>query len=412
LTLFQTTALLLTLAALAAYGNYKFIRLPRTIGLMAITLAFSLALVVLGFLDIFHLKEAALFVQSIDFSGTLLHGMLAFLLFAGALHVDLDELKSQALPVAVLSTLGVVFATAVTGLMLWAVSQWIGIGLPWVYAFLFGAMISPTDPIAVLGILKNVGASKSLATKIAGESLFNDGVGIVVFLTILDTALGRHRPEFGQILGFMLKEAAGGVLLGLLLGWIFYRLLKSVDMYQVEILLTLSLAAGGYSLAEALHVSAPITIVVAGLFIGNHGRAFAMSEETRENLDRFWELMDEVLNAVLFALIGLEVLAIDLKGKYLLIALSAILIVLAARFASVATLITAMRFARKFSKGVIRILTWGGLRGGISIALALSLPAVPERQVILTTTYVVVVFSVLVQGLTVGKVVAFLTHAE
>ncbi len=411
MTLFQTAALLLTFAALAAYCNYKFLRLPRTIGLMVIALAFSLFLVFLGSLGIVRIKEAAVFVQSIDFSQTLLHGMLAFLLFAGALHVDLNDLKSQALPVTVLSTLGVVLATAVTGLLLWVVARWIGIHLPWIYAFLFGAMISPTDPIAVLGILKSVGAPRSLEIKITGESLFNDGVGIVVFLTILDMALGRHEPEIGQILGFLLKEAAGGVLLGFLLGWVFYRLLKSVDMYQVEVLLTLSLAAGGYSLAEALHVSAPIAIVVAGLFIGNHGRAFAMSEQTRENLDKFWELMDEVLNAILFVLIGLEFLAVDLKSTYLLIALSAILIVLIARYASVASLVAAMRLSRKFSKGVIWILTWGGLRGGISIALALSLPAVPERQVILAMTYVVVVFSVLVQGLTIGKVVAFLNKA-
>lgn len=404
--------MLLTLAALAAYCNYKFLRLPRTIGLMAITLAFSLVFVVLGYLGVMRLKEAAaVFVQSMDFSETLLHGMLAFLLFAGALHVDLNDLKSQALPIAILSTVGVVLSAAVIGLLLWMVAHWIGIELSWTYAFLFGAMISPTDPIAVLGILKSVGAPRSLETKITGESLFNDGVGIVVFLTILDMALGRHEPEIGQIAVFLLKEAAGGVLLGFALGWVVYRLLKSVDMYQVEVLLTLSLAAGGYSLAEAIHVSAPITIVVAGLFIGNHGRAFAMSEQTRENLDKFWELVDEVLNAILFVLIGLEVLAVDLKGSYLLIALSAIFIVLIARYASVAILVAAMRIGRKFSKGVIGILTWGGLRGGISIALALSLPAVPERQVILTITYIVVVFSVLGQGLSIGKVVSLLKKA-
>jgi CPA1 family monovalent cation:H+ antiporter len=412
LTLFQTAALLLTFAALAAYCNYKYLRLPRTIGLMVIALAFSLALVILGSLGFIRLREAAVFIQSIDFSETLLHGMLAFLLFAGALHVDLNDLKSQALPIAVLSTLGVVLAAAITGLLLWIVADWTGIRLPWVYAFLFGALISPTDPIAVLGILKRAGAPKSLETKITGESLFNDGVGIVVFLTILDTALGRHKPEIGHIALFLLTEAAGGVLLGLILGWAFYRLIKSVDMYQVEVLLTLSLAAGGYSLAEAIHVSAPIAIVVAGLFIGNHGRAFAMSEQTLENLDKFWELVDEILNAVLFVLIGLEILAVDLKSAHLLIALSAILIVLIARSASVGILVTAMRFRHTFSKGVIRILTWGGLRGGISIALALSLPPVPERQVILTVTYVVVIFSVLVQGLTIGKAVACLNKAS
>jgi len=373
---------------------------------MVIALAFSLVFVILGALGVINLGGATAFVQSIDFSETLLHGMLAFLLFAGALHVDLDDLKSQALPVTVLSTLGVVIATAITGFLLWIIAQWIGLDLPFIYALLFGALISPTDPIAVLGILKSVGAPKSLETKITGESLFNDGVGVVVFLTILDVALGRQEPDIGHIAGFLLKEAVGGALLGLILGWAFYRLLKSVDMYQVEVLLTLALAAGGYSLAEAIHVSAPIAIVVAGLFIGNHGRAFAMSETTREHLDTFWELVDEILNAVLFVIIGLEFLAIRLGSAHAIIAVSAILIVLVARYASVWTLVTTMRFKRTFSKGVTEILTWGGLRGGISIALALSIPLVPERQLILAATYVVVIFSVLVQGLTIGKVIA------
>ena len=408
MTIFQTTALLLTFAALAAYCNHRFLKLPRTIGLMIIALGFSLVFVVAGFLDIIHLAPAAQFVQSIDFSETLLHGMLAFLLFAGALHVDLSELRSQALPVTVLSTLGVILATGVTGFLLWWVAGWFGIDLPLVYALLFGALISPTDPIAVLGILKSVGAPQSLETKITGESLFNDGVGVVVFLTILDVALGRHDPDAIHVAGFLLKEAAGGALLGLILGWLFYRLLKSVDMYQVEVLLTLSLAAGGYSLAEAVHVSAPIAIVVAGLFIGNHGRAFAMSETTRHNLDMFWELMDEVLNAVLFVLIGLEVLAVKATGAYFAIALLSILIVLIARYASVGILIGGMKVRRSFTKGVITVLTWGGLRGGISIALALSLPPVEERQLIIAITYVVVIFSVLVQGLTIGKLVGSL----
>ncbi len=406
MTIFQTIALLLTFAALAAYCNHTILRLPRTIGLMVIALTFSLVFVVLGGLGVLDLGEATAFVQSIDFSETLLHGMLAFLLFAGALHVDLDALRNQALPVTVLSTVGVVIATGLTGVMIWAVAQWMGIALPFIYALLFGALISPTDPIAVLGILRSVGAPKSLETKIAGESLFNDGVGVVVFLTILEVAVGRQDPDAGRIAVFLLREAVGGALLGVLLGWVFYRLLKSVDVYQVEVLLTLALAAGGYSLAEAIHVSAPIAIVVAGLFIGNHGRAFAMSETTREHLDMFWELVDEILNAVLFVIIGLEFLAIRLDSAYIVIAGSAILVVLAARYLSVGALVSAMRFSRTFSKGVTEILTWGGLRGGISVALALSIPQVPERQLILAATYVVVIFSVLVQGLTIGKVIA------
>ncbi|MEO8166833.1 MAG: sodium:proton antiporter [bacterium] len=406
MTSIQTIALLLTFAALASYGNYKFLHLPRTIGLMVIALSLSLVFVVIGALGIINLDEATQFVQSIDFSETLLHGMLAFLLFAGALHVDLTDLRSQALPVVVLSTAGVVLATGITGTLLWVVARWIGADLPFVYALLFGALISPTDPIAVLGILKSVGAPKALEVKITGESLFNDGVGVVVFLTILDVAVGKQEPELGHIALFFFKEAIGGALFGLVFGWVFYRLLKSVDMYQVEVLLTLALAAGGYSLAEAIHVSAPIAIVVAGLFIGNHGRTFAMSDTTREHLDTFWELVDEIMNAILFVIIGLEVLAIRLDTTHVVVALSAILIVLLARYVSVGTLVSAMRFKRKFSSGVVEILTWAGLRGGISIALALSIPFVPERQLILTATYVVVIFSVLVQGLTIGKVIA------
>jgi CPA1 family monovalent cation:H+ antiporter len=406
LTILHTIALLLTFAALAGYCNHKYLRLPRTIGLMVIALAFSLCFVLLGALGIIHLADAAAFVQSIDFSQTLLHGMLAFLLFAGALHVDLNDLRSEALPVSVLATAGVILATAITGTLLWAIAHGIGVGIPFLFALLFGALISPTDPIAVLGILKRVRAPKSLETKITGEALFNDGVGVVVFLSILDIALGRGEPEVGGTAFFLLKESVGGAALGFLLGWAFYRLLKSVDVYQVEILLTLALASGGYSLAEALHLSAPITVVVAGLFIGNHGRAFAMSAATREHLDTFWELIDEILNAVLFVLIGLEFLAIGLNGIHILLGLAAILIVLLARFLSVWILVTVMRFRRTFDRGVTEILTWGGLRGGISIALALSIPAVPERELLLSATYLVVIFSVLVQGLTMGKVVA------
>jgi CPA1 family monovalent cation:H+ antiporter len=406
LTFFQTTALLLTFAALAGYLNHRFLHLPRTIGLMVIALGFSMLFIALGYVGIIDLTHATAFVQSIDFSETLLHGMLAFLLFAGALHVNISNLRSQAVPIAVLSTVGVVMGAAVTGVLMWGVARLFGVDLPLVYALLFGALISPTDPIAVLGILKSVGAPESLETKITGESLFNDGIGVVVFMTILGVAVDMKEPTMEYVGGYLLKEAAGGALFGLIIGWMCYRLLKSVDMYQVEVSLTLALAAGGYSLAEAMHVSAPIAVVVAGLVIGNQGRAFAMSATTREHIDTFWELVDEILNAVLFFVIGLEFLAVRLEGSHLLVALTAIVGVLLARYVSVGSLIGLMRFRRRFNKGVVWILTWGGLRGGISIALALSLPPVPERQVILACTYVVVIFSVLVQGLTIGKVVA------
>lgn len=411
MTIFQTVAILLTFAALAAYCNHRFLRLPRTIGLMVIALALSIIFIALGFFGIINLKGTSQFIQTIDFSDTLLHGMLAFFLFAGALHVDLEDLKSQALAVAVLSTAGVVIATLISGTLFWLLTRWMATDISFIYALLFGALISPTDPIAVLGILKKIGAPKSLETKITGESLFNDGVGVVVFLTILGVAVGNQEINAGHIAVFLFKEAVGGALLGIILGWIFYRLLKSVDVYQVEVLLTLALASGGYSLAEAIHVSAPIAIVVAGLFIGNHGRAFGMSETTREHIDTFWELMDEIMNAVLFIIIGLEVLAIRLESSYIIIAVSTIVIVLVSRFLSVSLLVSLMKLKRTFSKGVVEILTWGGLRGGISIALALSLPFTHERYLILAATYFVVVFSILVQGLTIGKVIVARTKS-
>jgi CPA1 family monovalent cation:H+ antiporter len=405
MTFFQTTAAILSVAALANYVNHRYLRLPSTMGLMVIGLLTSLGFVLLGKAGVIDVSHASSFVRDIDFSETLLHGMLGFLLFAGALHVDLSDLKSQKWIIGVLATLGVVVATFVTGGLFWLAAQLLGFELPFIYALLFGALISPTDPIAVLGILKQAGAPRSLEIKITGESLFNDGIGVVVFLTILDIALSGSPPNLSEVGMFLLEEAVGGTLLGLALGWVTFRLLHSVDDYAVEVLLTLALAAGCYSLAEAIHVSAPIAIVVAGLVIGNHGRALAMSDKTREHVDTFWELLDEILNAVLFVLMGLEVIALTLTGSYLALGGLAIGAVLVARLISVGLPVGLMRLRWPFSPGSVRILTWGGLRGGISIALALSLPPSPERDLILTATYIVVVFSVLVQGLTLGPLI-------
>jgi CPA1 family monovalent cation:H+ antiporter len=274
---------------------------------------------------------------------------------------------------------------------------------------LFGALISPTDPIAVLSILKRVGAPKSLETKIAGESLFNDGVAVVVFLVLFEIATGSHEPSAMHITQLFLQEAVGGAVLGLLLGYLVYRMLASVDNYQVEILLTLALVMGGYSLATALHLSGPVAVVVAGLMIGNHGRRLAMSETTRHHLDTFWELIDEILNAVLFVLIGFEMVVLTFDKSYFMAGVLAIPLVLMARWICVASPVTLMRRRHVFSPNAIKIMTWGGLRGGISVALALSLPAGPEREAILTVTYMIVVFSIVVQGLTLGP---YLRHLE
>lgn len=409
---FQTIGALLAVAAVGSYINHRFFKLPTTIGLMALTLSISLVLVLLGQLGVVRIQDAAALVTSIDFGDVLLHGMLAFLLFAGALHVNLDDLKNARWPVAVLSTVGVLLATFITGGLFWLVAGWLGFSLPFVYALLFGALIAPTDPIAVMGIIKKVGAPKALETKIAGESLFNDGMAVVVFLTILGIVTGKSEPAVTYVTLFLLEETVGGAVLGGILGWGAYQLLRSVDNYQVEVLLTLALVAGGYAFAEFVHVSAPIAMVVAGLLIGNHGRAFAMSDKTREHLDDFWELVDEVLNAVLFVLIGMEIIVLSLAVPHLVAGLAAIVVVLFARFVSVALPVQLMAIKRAFAKGTIKVLTWGGLRGGISIALALSLPAGPERELILTATYMVVIFSVLVQGLTFGRLIESLESGK
>jgi len=305
----------------------------------------------------------------------------------------------------VLATVGVVLSTFLVGGATWGIVGLLGLELPFIYCLLFGALISPTDPIAVLSIMKSAGASKSLETKISGESLFNDGVGVVVFLVLLETLTAGHEPSLLHIAEFFLLEAVGGAILGLVAGWICYRLLMSVDNYQVEVLLTLALVMGGYTLAHVIHVSGPIAMVVAGLLIGNRGRRLAMSETTREHLDSFWELVDEILNAVLFVLIGLEVLLVPKVPAFLVAGLIAIPFTLLSRLIGVAGTVGVLRLRRTFSRNAVWIMTWGGLRGGISVALALSLPKGDERSIVLALAYAVVVFSILVQGLTIGRLI-------
>ena len=403
--LFNILAILITLAAVFSYINFRYIGLPVTIGVMVIALAMSLMLNVFGAFGLGLKSQAELLLRNIDFDRTLLHGMLSFLLFAGALHIDINDLIELKWSIGALATVGTLISTFLVGTLTWFVLGWFGIGLSYLYCLLFGALISPTDPIAVLSILKTAGAPKSLEMRITGESLFNDGVGIVVFLVILEMATGAHEVSAGHIGLLFVQEVIGGVLFGLGIGYLAYQMLKSVDNYQVELLITLALVAGGYALADALHLSGPIAIVVAGLLIGNHGRLFGMSEKTRAHLDVFWELVDEILNAVLFVLIGLEVLVLTFTKQYLLASLVIIPLVLFARFVAIGIPVTLLRPFRAFSPGAVRIMTWGGLRGGISVALALSLPPGRERDVILAITYAVVVFSIVVQGLTLERMV-------
>ncbi len=410
MSILDAAAVLVTLSAVFSYLNYRYVRLPSAIGLMLIALCLSLILLALGKLGLGNLEQTAeSFIRSIDFNRTLMHGMLSFLLFAGALHVNLRDLAAQKWIVGSLATFGTVASTFVVGTLFFFITRALGFEIGFSYCLLFGALISPTDPIAVLGILKTAGAPKSLETKITGESLFNDGIGVVVFIVLLGLVTGGQEPSARHIALLFAEEALGGIVFGLVIGGIAYWMLSRVDNYSVEVLITLAVVMGGYSLAVAIHTSGPIAMVVAGLVIGNHGRRLAMSERTREHLDLFWELVDEILNTVLFVLIGLELLILELSGKALTAGLIAIPLVLLTRFLCVGTPVKLLEFRRSFTPGAVRILTWGGLRGGISVALALSIPAGPERDLILTVTYTVVVFSILVQGLTIGPLVKSMT---
>jgi len=404
MTLMHTVTILVCLSAGFSYLNHRYIKLPVAIGLMAMALAMSLVLLCLGKLGYGIESQARSFVHNIDFGEALLHGMLSFLLFAGALHVNLDDLLDQKWFIGTLACGGVLVSTAIVGSLTYLGLEWLGHPIPLIAAFLFGALISPTDPIAVLGILKNANAPKRLEIKITGESLFNDGVGVAVFLVLLAMAeSGRVTPEaMGWLL---LQEAVGGIVLGLALGYGAYLMLKSIDQHSVEILITLALVMGGYAVADALHTSGPIAVVVAGLLIGNHGRHLAMSDTTREYLDTFWELIDELLNAVLFVLIGLEVLVLRFQDEYLFAGLLAIPLVLFARFVSVSLPVQFFRLFEDLTNRATVILTWGGLRGGISVAMALSLPASTYRDAIVAMTYIVVVFSILIQGLTIERLI-------
>ncbi len=410
--LLQLTSLLIVLAALFGAVNYLFLRLPTAIGILVVSLAASLVILVLDLLvQGFTVDDdVRRLVGGIDFSDALLEGMLGLLLFAGALHVKLSDLRAEWKVVALMATMGVGISTLIVG----AGFSWLT-GMPFLVALVFGALISPTDPVAVLGVLREASLPKTLETKIAGESLFNDGVGYVVFLVLVGLAFpvvgthgsDAHGPEGSVIAGaaeLFFQEAAGGAALGLVLGYLTFRLMRRIDDYSLEVLLTLALAFGGYQLAVFLHVSAPIMAVCAGLLIGDVGASKGMSEETRRYVDAFWKLIDEILNAVLFMLIGVEVFAVTFDWSMFQTGLAAIILALLARLAAVAIPVILLKPFRGFSPGTIRIMTWGGLKGGISVALALSLPDSEWKPIILTSTYMVVVFSIIIQGLTVTRV--------
>ena len=408
--IFNLIALLITLAAVFGYVNHRWLHLPHTIGLVIIALAVSVVVLVVDaiFPQLGLETSVRRTLTDIDFEDTLMKGVLSFLLFAGALHVDLDSLLSRRWAILTLATAGIITSTLIVAALMFFGFRMCGFEIPLAYCFVFGALISPTDPVAVMGILKEVKVPETLEAKIAGESLFNDGVGVVLFSVLVSVAVGEGDNGEVSLVGaaeLLAVEAIGGIGLGLAAGYSAYRAMKTIDQHSLEVLITVSLVMATYAVATRLHISGPLAVVVAGLFIGNHGKRFAMSVTTRAHMETFWSVLDELLNSLLFLAIGFEVIALTITGPIVGAGLIAIPVVLLARFVSVAGPITLIGLRQEFTKGAIPVLTWGGLRGGISVALALSLPTSPVKPLLLATTYAVVIFSIVVQGLSVERVV-------
>lgn len=400
--IFHIFSILIVLSAGFSYINYRILKLPTAIGLMLVSLIFSLFILIWGFYFPSFKDSVAIKMDSIDFGTLLLESMLSFMLFAGAIHIKFKDLKNEKLSIPLFSTISVLISTFIIGATTFYLLAIMGLNVNFIHALLFGALISPTDPIAVLSILKTAGVSKSLETKIAGESLFNDGVAVVVFITILKLAQPGADLNYSSILMLFGQEAIGGLVLGIIIGFIGFKLIASIDNYQVEVLITLAIVMGGYTLAHYLHVSGPLAMVAAGLITGNQSKIRGMSDVTAEYVDKFWELIDEILNAVLFVLIGLELLVIQINQKILFAAVIILFITLITRYISVYIPSIAIRRREKITQKTLLILTWGGLRGGISIALALSIDPDFNKDIWVTITYVIVCFSILVQGMTIG----------
>lgn len=404
--LYYSFSVLIVLASLFSYANHRFLKLPSSIGIMLMAIIASVVIRFGGnYLFPNFTDEFYGFLNGLDFTELLMGAMLNFLLFAGAIHVKFADLKEQRIPVLLFSTVSVIMSTFIVGFLIYYISQWMSIDLPLMYCLLFGALISPTDPIAVLGILKSANVPKSVETKIAGEALFNDGVAVVLFAVLLQLCQTPGMSVSMENISFLLlKEAGGGLLLGGLLGFSASAAMKQIDDYVLSALITLSVVMGGYLIAHALHFSSPLTMVAAGLIIGNFGKKVAMSKTTQEYLSKFWELIDEILNSVLFLFIGFELLMIEDIKSYWILSLIAIGVVLLARTLSIVIPSSLLPIKSKFTKGSLTLMVWGGLRGGVSIALVLMVSNNHYREILLELTYFVVIFSILVQGLTVGKV--------
>ncbi|MDB5088893.1 MAG: sodium:proton antiporter [Mucilaginibacter sp.] len=401
---YHIISILIFLTAVFAYMNDRLIKWPPTIGIMVIALLSSILLAILGNLIPEISSKALLLVSNINFEQVLMKIMLSFLLFAGALHIDANQLKKEFWPVMLMATVGTFISTFLVSVMAYYLFVLFGLQIPYIYCLLFGALISPTDPIAVMGILKQAGIPKTLEMKIAGESLFNDGVGVVVFLTIFEVAVnGTDKFSIGDTAVLFLKEAGGGILFGAILGYLAHLLIKSIDNYRVEVLITLTVVMCGYSIADHFHLSGPLAIIIAGIIMGTKGKTEGLSEISRDYLGKFWDLTDEIFNAILFLLIGLEMLIIKVNPTILLIGGIMVVVVLLARLICVAFPVIFLKIWIKFEKNAILMLTWGGLRGGLSVAMALSIPEAMHRDEFVLITYIIVVFSIIVQGLTIGK---------
>lgn len=404
--LYYSFSVLIVLASLFAYINYRVLKLPSTIGIMVIAIIVSVTLVATG--ESFLPKTTSLLTRLItnfDFTEVLMGAMLNFLLFAGGIHINIKDLKEQFGPVVIFSTVGVIISTFAVGFGVYYLLPLVGIQMPLIYCLVFGALISPTDPVAVLSILKQAKVSKSLETKVAGESLFNDGMAVVVFTVVLQIAIGKEIDLNIENIGLLLlREAGGGLFLGVILGFSASRAMRIVDDYIISVLITLSVVMGGYLIARELHISAPLAMVAAGLFMGNFSESFKMKSETQDYLIKFWELIDEIMNAVLFLFIGFELLLIKDLNEYLIAGGICIMIVLLARWIAIFLPTKFMSLRYRFSPQTVKVLVWGGIRGGVSIALALSIPVNQYSQIIISITYCVVVFSIIVQGLTIAKV--------
>jgi CPA1 family monovalent cation:H+ antiporter len=403
----QLLAILFGITAIGGYLNAKFIRLPTSIGLLLFSTLLSVAILVANKLHIADLHGIAKLVSQVDFEQMLLHGVLSILLFAGSLHVNIQDLKNHKYSILSLSTLGVILATFLTGFIIYSVTQVIGVHIGFLYCLLFGALIAPTDAVTVLGILNESSAEPALKHRITGESLFNDGTGVVLFITILGLAFNPEEAHMSYWLipVHLLKEIIGGAVIGFVVAWISNMILKTIDNYEVEITITIALALISYALAEYCSVSAPIATVVAGLVMGNKGRKYSMSDKTREHVDTFWELLDEIINSVLFVLIGLELVLINVSTNMLLMGVISIVAVLIARYFSIIGSSFFLIPVGFEIKNTPVLMTWGGLRGGISVALVLSLPAFEFKELLIAMTYMVVVFSIVVQGTTFGPLI-------